>query len=73
MDNGNKPMVSLPNNAAIKKALETYELMWLIMYVKSDTLADRLFHSTGWGEKTAQQTNLSTAYQGGACCVIFKS
>ncbi|WP_024609786.1 nitrate reductase [Pseudoalteromonas sp. TB64] len=54
------PMVSLPNNAAIKKALETCELVVVSDCIaKSDTLkfADVAFPSTGWGEKNGTVTN----------------
>ncbi|WP_350603205.1 nitrate reductase [Pseudoalteromonas sp. SMN1298-MNA-CIBAN-0114] len=54
------PMVSLPNNAAIKKALETCELVVVSDCIaKSDTLkfADVVFPSTGWGEKNGTVTN----------------
>ncbi|MBB1287555.1 nitrate reductase [Pseudoalteromonas sp. SR43-6] len=54
------PMVSLPNNAAIKKALETCELVVVSDCIaKSDTLkfANVAFPSTGWGEKNGTVTN----------------
>ncbi|MBB1298955.1 nitrate reductase [Pseudoalteromonas sp. SR41-7] len=54
------PMVSLPNNTAIKKALETCELVVVSDCIaKSDTLkfADVAFPSTGWGEKNGTVTN----------------
>jgi assimilatory nitrate reductase catalytic subunit len=54
------PMVSLPNNAAIEKALETCELVVVSDCIaKSDTLkfADVAFPSTGWGEKNGTVTN----------------
>ncbi len=54
------PMVSLPNNAAIKKALENCELVVVSDCIaKSDTLkfADVAFPSTGWGEKNGTVTN----------------
>ncbi|MBH0027484.1 nitrate reductase [Pseudoalteromonas sp. SWN29] len=54
------PMVSLPNNAAIKKALENCELVVVSDCIaKSDTLkfANVAFPSTGWGEKNGTVTN----------------